>query len=120
MPNVVHFEIPADDPARASKFYTNVFGWQFNKMEGAGMDYWLIRTEEGSQLGGGLARRSDLKTVTNTIGVPSFEEYAKKIESSGGKILTPKTAIPGYGWFAYCLDTEGNMFGIIQGDTNAK
>lgn len=117
MPKIVHFEIPADDPARASKFYTEVFGWQFSEM---GDHYWLIKTEEGASMGGGLARREDLKTVTNTIGVPSFEEYSKKIESKGGKILTPKSPIPGFGWFAYCQDTEGNMFGIIEGDKNAK
>ncbi len=26
MPRVIHFEIPADDPARAVKFYESVFG----------------------------------------------------------------------------------------------
>jgi hypothetical protein len=29
-------------------------------------------------------------------------------------------AIPGVGWQAYCKDTEGNLFGIHQADTNAK
>jgi predicted enzyme related to lactoylglutathione lyase len=27
--------------------------------------------------------------------------------------------IPGVGYLAYCLDTEGNMFGIMQRDTSA-
>ncbi len=43
MSRVVHFEIHVDDPNRASKFYTDVFGWKFNKWEGP-MDYWLIST----------------------------------------------------------------------------
>lgn len=120
MPNIVHFEIPADDPARASKFYSDVFGWQFNKMPAPGMDYWVIKTEEGSQIGGGLARRSDLQAVTNTIGVPDFEEYVQKIEAKGGKMLSPKMPIPGMGWFAYAKDTEGNTFGIFKADPNAK
>jgi len=32
----------------------------------------------------------------------------------------PKTAIPGVGHFAYCEDTEGNLFGVMQADKNAK
>ena len=32
----------------------------------------------------------------------------------------PKSAIPGVGWLAMALDTEGNAFGIMQADANAK
>jgi len=31
MPRVIHFEIVADNPERAMKFYEKVFGWEFNK-----------------------------------------------------------------------------------------
>ena len=31
MARVVHFELAADDPARAVAFYANVFGWQINQ-----------------------------------------------------------------------------------------
>jgi hypothetical protein len=31
MSKVVHFEIPAEDMERASKFYENVFGWEITK-----------------------------------------------------------------------------------------
>ena len=39
---VVHFEIPADDPERAAKFYRELFGWEIKHMGGP-MDYWLVR-----------------------------------------------------------------------------
>lgn len=29
MPRVVHFEIQADHPQRAMRFYQDVLGWQF-------------------------------------------------------------------------------------------
>ena len=32
----------------------------------------------------------------------------------------PKTAVPKVGWFAYCTDTEGNVFGIMVVDAAAK
>ncbi len=31
---IVHFEIPADDLDRATKFYREVFGWEISKMPG--------------------------------------------------------------------------------------
>ena len=30
-----------------------------------------------------------------------------------------RKSIPNVGWFAYCKDTEGNVFGLIQNDKNA-
>jgi predicted enzyme related to lactoylglutathione lyase len=38
----------------------------------------------------------------------------------GGQVISPKTPIPGVGYFAQCKDTEGNIFGISQMDQNAK
>lgn len=122
MPRIIHFDIPADDPSRAQKFYQDVFGWKFDKWNGA-MEYWMAKTGDEKQPGinGGLAKRMPGQTgMTNTIDVPSVDEFAKKIESKGGKVIVPKMAIPGVGYFAQCLDTEGNCFGIIQMDQNAK
>jgi len=34
MPRVIHFDLPADDPERAIRFYETVFGWQIRKWEG--------------------------------------------------------------------------------------
>ena len=44
MPRVVHFEIQAEDPDRAIRFYRSLFAWQFSKWEGP-MDYWLIQSD---------------------------------------------------------------------------
>jgi predicted enzyme related to lactoylglutathione lyase len=58
--------------------------------------------------------------ITNYVDVKSVDEYSSKIESLGGKIIVPKTPVPGAGYFAACLDTEGNNFGIFEENTNAK
>ncbi len=57
MPRVVHFEIHADDPERAVKFYQNVFGWELTKWGGP-HEYWVIKTGPDGSLGinGGLVR----------------------------------------------------------------
>ena len=39
--------------------------------------------------------------------------------AAGGAITRPKDAVPGVGWLAYCTDTEGNPFGLMQADPNA-
>jgi len=122
MSRVVHFEIPVDDPERATKFYTKVFGWKIKKWEGP-MDYWLVTTGDKSAPGidGAIMQRSEMaSTVVNSIDVPSVDDFIKKVTKNGGKVITPKTPIPGVGYFAYCKDTEGNMFGILQPDMSAK
>lgn len=127
MPRVVHFEIHADDPERAVQFYKSVFGWDMQKWEG-GPEYWLITTGPESEPGinGGLMRRTEpivgsgIIAYVCTMGVPSVDEFVARITANGGAIIAPKMAIPGIGWLAYCRDTEGNQFGIMQSDMSAK
>ena len=122
MPRITHFDIPSDNPERTQKFYSKVFGWQFDKWDGP-IEYWMVKTGENSQPGinGGMARRMPGQIgMTNTIEVPSLDEYTNKIQSNGGQVLIPKMPIPGVGHYATCMDTEGNIFGMIQMDQNAK
>jgi len=123
MPRVIHFEIVTDIPERLMKFYKEVFGWEFKKWDGP-QDYWFVKTGEDSQPGinGGLTPKMDQQSgrVTNSIDVPSVDDFSKKISTSGGKIVRPKMAIPGIGYFALCEDIDGNSFGIIQFDRNAR
>lgn len=127
MPRVIHFEIVADNPERAMKFYKEVFGWEFNKWDGP-QDYWLVKTGEDNQPGinGGLTPKTNQGSgntggrITNSIDVPSIDEFSNKISMEGGKVLSPKMPIPGVGYLAICEDTEGILFGIIQYDRNAK
>jgi hypothetical protein len=50
----------------------------------------------------------------NYISVESADEYIKKIEKLGGKIMVPKQEVPQVGWTAIAVDPEGNQFGILQ------
>jgi predicted enzyme related to lactoylglutathione lyase len=118
MPRIVHFEIAAKDPERASKFYSQVFDWKINKWDGP-MPYWMATTGDKAQPGidGGIVNPMEgLPSVINTIDVPSVDEYINKIKKGGGSIVKPKMAIPTVGYMAYCKDTEGNVFGIMQMD----
>ncbi len=113
MSRVIHFEIPASDPARASAFYKKVFGWKIEKWPGP-MEYWMVTTGADATPGinGGLMKNTDVKTTTNTIGVDSVDASVEAVTNAGGKLVMPKTAIPTVGYFAYLTDTEGNLFGV--------
>jgi predicted enzyme related to lactoylglutathione lyase len=127
MPRVIHFEIHAEDPQRAIQFYTKIFAWEFTKWAGP-KDYWVIKTGPDSQPGinGGLVRRMgtiDGQAVIAyvcTVDVHSVDEAVAVITGSGGTIALPKMAIPGVGWLAYAKDTEGNIFGVMSRDAQAK
>ena len=127
MNRVIHFEIHASEPKRAISFYKNVFGWEFNNWGGS-EDYWLIRTGPDDKIGinGGLIKRRGeidgqaVLAYVCTIGVDSVDESAKMVVSNQGEIVLPKMPIPNVGWLVYCKDTEGNIFGIHQEDSNAK
>ena len=117
MSSIVHFEIPADDIQRAKTFYSDLFGW---KIEGfQGMDYMMIDVF-GAPGGGMMKRMHPDQLITQYIGVTSVDEYAAKVEKLGGKILVPKKAVPGMGYFVICMDTENNTFGIWEMDLQAK
>ena len=122
MGRVVHFEIPADNPERAVKFYTRVFDWKIERWQGP-VEYWMVMTGPTDQPGidGGLMRRHPpFNGTVNTVDVASLNESMKKVVANGGKVIRPKTAVPGVGWMTYCVDTEGNFFGMMQADTSAK
>lgn len=121
MLSVVHFEIPADDVERASKFYNMLFGWKPEKVPGPS-EYWMIHTKTKEQgIDGGISRRKNPKEhIVDYIEVESIEDCLQKVEDLGGEIIDNKTAIPRMGWYAICKDTENNAFGIWQKDENAE
>ncbi|GAC1630650.1 MAG: VOC family protein [Candidatus Acidiferrum sp.] len=121
MSRVIHFEIPVDDPDRAIAFYKNVFGWKIEKWAGP-MDYWMVNTgdEKVPGINGAIMKRGDVKSTTNTVGVESVDASLAAVTKAGGTPIMPKTPIPGVGYFAYCVDPDGNLFGVMQADANAK
>ena len=119
---LIHFDVSADDPRRAADFYQKVFDWEIRKWEGP-EDYWLIRTGDDKEPGitGGIASRiAPGDTTVMMIDVPNVGQFAERVKTAGGAIRELKRAIPGVGYLVICLDTDGNSFGIMQIDQNAK
>jgi uncharacterized protein len=115
-----HFEIPVDQPDRAEKFYSEVFGWSFQRFDGAPQYYGMATTGEGDTgINGALFQRGAEGVVSLTMSTDSIDDTCKVVEEKGGKVLQGKTVIPGMGWYATCEDTEGNQFGLFSNDESA-
>ena len=123
MPRPVHFEMTVENADRAKEFYSNVFGWTFQKWGDDTMPYWLTTTGQDAEPGinGGLMLRQGGMPpgTTNTMGVESVDKAVDTIKAAGGTIILEKMAVPGMGWVAYATDTEGNQFGVFEMDANA-
>jgi hypothetical protein len=128
MSRVVHFEVHAEDPDRAIRFYHELLGWQFTRWEGPA-DYWLIKTgpESAPGIDGGLLRRrggpplegAAVNAYACTVDTTNVDDLAGRIPGLGGQVVVPKMAVPGIGWLAYAKDPEGNIFGFLQVDPTA-
>ncbi len=126
MPKPCYFEIPVENMSQAQRFYQDLFHWQFKKLPDAPIetDYYMIETgtsdELGMPYGGMMKKQSPGHHTTLYMTVDAIETYTEKVEQLKGQVIVPKTAVPGKGYFAVCLDLEGNPFGLWLCDESAK
>lgn len=122
MAKVGYFEIQIDDFKRAQAFYRQVFGWNFSNVD-APFEYYLVDTGhqgEASINGGMLKRQQPLADNNGVSGyvcaiyVNSIDQTLEKVKKHGGRVTMEKTPLPGIGYIAYGLDSEGNSFGLWE------
>lgn len=109
-----HFEMPAGDPARATKFYESVFGWKFTKAEPDFFQYWMA---DAVPTPATFKREGDQKGPIIYLTVDDIAASIKKVREAGGK-ADDKQPIPTQGWHSRCTDTEGNPFTLYQTDAS--
>ena len=121
MDKVQHFEIPADNKARAKKLYSSVFGWKIQDVPG--MEYAMadsVETDQnrqpiGGTNGGILKRNTEYANVTSiTITVEDADKTIQEVIQAGGKLVREKQEFGNIGYVAYVKDSEGNVVGIWQ------
>lgn len=104
-----------NDPEKCKAFYGAVFDWQFDDQSMPG--YTLVNA--GAEPSGGIfPKPPDAPGVCLNayFNVEDIETVLGKATKNGGKVLVPKTAIPGVGFFAMFSDPEGIPIGIMQPD----
>jgi uncharacterized protein len=115
---VTWFEIPATDLERAQRFYESVLGTTMRR-EQMGDEQLAVFVYQEPGAGGCLHRGShpvapsrDGTRVYLDAG-PSLDAALARVERAGGRIATPKVALPpGMGFFAHIEDSEGNVVGL--------
>lgn len=116
LPTITWFNIPAAEAGRARAFYEKVFAWRVEPFPGMEDAFEITTGGIGGEI---FPRAYPGEPVTIFVGVPSVEEYAARIEEAGGRVVVPKTAVPGRGYFAIFEDTEQNRLGLWQNDSSA-
>lgn len=119
-----HFEIPADDPARAAAFYRRAFGWRADRVEWSGPAYFKMRSEQAggapprAGLQGGVTARAsagfESPLLVLRVDEASLEECLRGIVAAGGAVEAEPHAIGSMGRFATFRDSEGNLVGLWQ------
>jgi uncharacterized protein len=109
-------EAMADDAARAREFYSTVFGFTYDEVEGGGEDFdYTTFSTGGNPLGGLGASSPDLpKGWLTCFAVDSADDAASAVEAAGGKVLMPPMDTP-WGRFAVLADPWGAPFEVMGG-----
>ena len=114
---LVHFEVRARDADRAQSFWSGLLGWEFGGSAMPGMDYRMVRT--GDDQGGAIYPDEATGALVVYFDTDDIDASIAKARELGGK-AEDKQPIPHVGWFARCVDTEGNEFSLFQSDESVQ
>ena len=112
------FEIPVTDFTRAKKFYETLFGMEVMEMPHPTYKYGMLPADmQNGGVGGGIVQGEGFEpstkgTIVYLNGGEDLSVPLSRVETAGGKIILPKTAIGGNGFMAQFIDTEGNRIAL--------
>jgi predicted enzyme related to lactoylglutathione lyase len=111
---VGHFEIHTKDTAKASEFYSSVFGWTVDTNNPMG--YGMVSTgAEGGITGGIAGPDMGPPMVTFYVESDDIEASLQKAEAHGAKRLMGPEAIEGGPEVGMFADPDGNVIGVMKG-----
>lgn len=116
---IVWFEIPVNDFMRAKKFYSKIMQFDI-KEETIGNDRMGFFPGEKGEVSGAIVKGKGFEpggkgTIVYFNGGDDLQILLDRVTPAGGKVIAPKTKIPGeHGYYAWFLDTEGNKLGIVS------
>lgn len=110
---ICYLEIPAKTGEASAAFYGDIFGWKI-RQRGDGA---IAFDDTGCVSGTWVAEadRTPDETTRTYIMVDNIAETLKKIVTSGGRVVTPRTDIgQGMGAFAVFADPAGAVCGLYE------
>jgi len=112
-------QLNTGDPERAIEFYSGLFGWGSEPIEGGDMPYWGW-SNDGRLAGGMMRVPADMGAPPhwlNYFGIESVDDAVGRIGELGGQIVLPPTEVPG-GKIIVASDPQGAVFGLWSGQYN--
>lgn len=108
-------ELATSDLDRSRQFYTDVFGWDWERLEGD-FPYWLA-TLDGRNFAGAYAKMEEMGDMPDNwatyFGVADINAAAETVRANGGTVIfEPKQMGPGVGIAA--IDPQGAFFMVMQ------
>ena len=115
MPEVTSYEhgvpswvdVGVGDLAAAVAFYSELFGWQ-TEDQGEEFGHYTMCLKGGKPVAAIGGRQDGVPSHWTTyVDVDDIADVARRVESAGGKVLSPPMEIPGAGHMAVFSDTTG-------------
>lgn len=106
---ITWIEFPADDTARAQKFWSELYGWQFETSSGE-FEYHMSNANNT-----GIYPSKGERGPIVYFATVDIDADIARIRELGGT-AADKQEIPGVGHFATCKDPEGNPFSLYYQD----
>lgn len=103
---IVWFELPSADTEKARSFYSGLLGWSFEDF--GGRDY-----HASTEAGGAVQHDPAGGGPLVYFGVADVDAAAATVRRLGGT-AGDREEIPGVGFYAKCVDLDGNRFGLYQ------
>jgi hypothetical protein len=108
-------ELASVDPEASADFYSELFGWKIEPVEGMQMTYLGVQNSEGHDNGGIRAAMDGEPTYWLVyFGTADVEAGTARGTDLGGATLVPPTDI-GWGKIAVVQDPQGAVFALFAG-----
>ncbi|TMM21482.1 MAG: VOC family protein, partial [Actinobacteria bacterium] len=108
---ITWFEIIGPDPEKTAAFYSELFGWHTDAIEGG---YITLDTHAGRGMNGGITTPQGQAANRSIFyaEAPDLQPLLDKAGSLGGRTVMPVTEIPDIVTFAVFADPWGNHIGL--------
>lgn len=113
---VIWHDLLTDTPAATRAFYSGLFGWEFEPLEG--VNYTLIR-HQGELIGGmvdqnQLPAAADISQWVVLFAVNDVELATRRLREAGGTVFTPPTSLGQRGTIAVVADPQGAVLALLE------
>ena len=111
---VVWFEVMGQDAGQLQSFYSKLFDWRIDTSNSMGYGMVEAAAERGIPGGVGQLAERPWPKVTFYVSTSDIEASLSKATGLGGKVLMPRTELPGGTILGMFTDPEGNAIGVVE------